>query len=98
MPVAFPRLLRRDGGAKSGTLPVIMARAHATKVEALLTQIESLAPAERATLLARVLTRSGAKPDRAVLRRIRRRLRTRDAAALDRAADEAMREVQRSRG
>jgi hypothetical protein len=75
-----------------------MARADATKVETLLTQIESLAPAERATLLARVLTRSGANPDWSVLRRIRRRLRTRDAAALDRATDEAMREVRRLRG
>ena len=75
-----------------------MARAHATKVETLLTQIAALAPAERATLLARVLTRSGAKPDWTVLRRIRGRLRTRDAAALDRAADQAMREVRRPRG
>ncbi len=75
-----------------------MARPQATKVETLLTQIEALAPAERATLLARVLTRSGAKPDWAVLRRIRRRLRTRDAAALDRAADEASREVRPARG
>ena len=75
-----------------------MARPHPTKVETLLTQIEALPPAERATLLARVLTRAGAKPDWAVLRRIRRRLRTRDAAALDRAADEALREVRRPRG
>ena len=75
-----------------------MARAHATKVDALLSQIDALAPPERAALLAGVLTRSGAKSDWTVLRRIRGRLRTRDAAALDRAADQAMREVRQTRG
>jgi hypothetical protein len=69
----------------------------ATKVDELLLQIEALTPAERATLLARALVRSGARPDWSVLSDIQRGLKTRDPGELDRAADNGVLEARRTR-
>ena len=68
-----------------------------TDVEGLAKRIDALRAADRALLLARMLVRSGARLDGSVFRRIRGRLRTRDAKVLDRAADEAVRQVRRER-
>jgi len=69
----------------------------ATKVDELLTQIEALTPSERATLLARALVRSGARPDWSVLNEIQKGLKTRDPDELDRAADDGVQEARRTR-
>jgi hypothetical protein len=88
--------LRGTQALRSATLE-IMARAANRKVDSLLQQIETLLPVDRVNLLARALAKTGSGADWSVLRRVRRRFKVRDPRALDRAADEGMRQVRSSR-
>ena len=66
-------------------------------IDELADRIVGLRDADRAKLLARLIATGGRPVDWSVLRQIRRRVRTRDVRAIERAAIETTRAVRRER-